>query len=159
MAKIDHVLNGAMLIVIAVSIITLGHVVGRLDGFFFPVARVTHFEIVGEVEGDALVAGRFDKLRDCDFVRSEWYKFGHIYIDFERVDEVKQTARGNNIPWGVLRMDASPATIKTGIRALNLSRCSFLGIPLPWLTVTVAYDGIPAPLENLPAVKGDRPSG
>jgi hypothetical protein len=159
LAKIDHVLNGATLIVIAVSIITIGHVVGRLDGFFFPVSRVTLFEIVGEVENDALVAGRFDKLRDCDFVRSEWYKEGHIYLDFERVDEVRERPRGDNHPWGVLRMDASPATIKTGIRALNLSRCSIFGIPLPWLTVTVAYDGIPAPLENLPAVKGDRPSG
>jgi hypothetical protein len=148
-----------MLIVVAVSIITLGHVIGRLEGFFFPVARVTHFEIVGSIEDDALIKGRFDKLRDCKFVRSEWYKNDTLFVDFERIDEVQERPRGDNHAWGVLRLDASPATIKGGIKAVNISRCSLFGVSFPWLTVTVAYNGDPTPLITVPAIKGPRPSG
>ena len=108
---------------------------GVIEGMLHPVNKVTVMEIVGEAEdGDVLIQGRFDKLRDCQFVRSQWHKGEGVEIEFERVDEVQQLPAGRGLTWGVLRLNVSRDTAENDIFVHTYHRCH----PF-WLTRTTTW--------------------
>ena len=136
---LDAGLNLSILAVVGLLMYVAGTIIsprlGDIEGGLFPVSQVTVFQIVGVAEnGDAIVAGRFNKLRDCNFVRSQWYKGSGLEIEFERVDEVQELPAGEGLPWGAIRLRASVETAKTDIYVEGYHKCH----PF-WMTKTVTW--------------------
>lgn len=143
---IDWGLNVSALLLFALFMYVLGSMVsprlGEVEGYFFPVSKVTDFNVVGEIDGDAIVSGLYDRYRsgkECHFRRSQWYKKPGAEIKIERLDEVQIHDIGTDIPWGRLRLNVSPETAENEIYVHAYHQCHLLGIPLPWLTRTETW--------------------
>ena len=102
-------------------------------------SRVTSFQIVGEQDGKAIVAGRYTKLRGCGIVGSQWYKNPDAEIEFERLKEIDIHIKGEGLPWGPILLNASPETAMNDMHVIASHKCH----PL-WVTKTKTW---PAPKE------------
>lgn len=146
MDKLHKQASAFSLVSVGVIFLLLGSFVvpqlGAIEGYFAPVTKVTDFRVLGEIEGDAVVGGLYNRFRtqeECQFRKSVWYKRPSAEIAIERLDELSIDDEGEGIPWGNLRLNVSPETAATEIYVHAYHQCHLLGIPLPWLTRTETW--------------------
>ena len=115
--------------------------VGHVEGKLFPVVSeltVYDFEPLPPPAYRHKFKGHADKLRDCNWVRTEWYlgKRGSLRVpvvfDYGEKPRLNQVGR---IFWGDMRISLDPFEVLNNSHADVIHDCGW-----PWLTRTPFYD-------------------
>lgn len=140
--------NKGIMLVLVVAIAIGVPKAGIMEGWLFPVnvdVQLTRVEPSMTITGAGtpqeftIVAGHYTKLRDCDFVRSQWFKGPGLAVEINRLVEVQETPPNNAIPFGPLLVEMSPETLLTSGYIQSIHRCH----PL-WNTITTVWKASPA---------------
>lgn len=118
----------------AVFVLFLNTQAGRLEGYLFPVVTPAALTaITPEGETFSRIAGHAERLRDCAFVRLEWY-FGTFRNNSLVVVTFEEGARRRPIgemPFGPWLVQLTPDQLTRRSHAVVFHRCHAL-----WLTET-----------------------
>ena len=124
------------------SLVFLQSVGGEIEGRVFPVmGPLTVFEPIEMPQPTYRTRwrGQAKKLRNCDFVRVEWFlgpRDGRrVQVQFEFTDR-PQVRPAGPLEWSGLVVALDPPAARSNSHADVLHQCDFR----PWLTRTPFYD-------------------
>ena len=130
-------------VVIAVAIVlTALWAAPKLDGLFNPV--LVNFRFVAELDpeepGATLVHGTFNRLRDCTFIRQDWYLGSPgkgVAITSVRLNQPAVLKADQLWHWGPTRLFLRPEQVLANVYAVSVHDCYGGWL---WETETLAYN-------------------
>lgn len=116
----------SLLAFIAGALVVQSDIPGDIEGGLFPVVGPASLELVREVDGVTLYAAEAEKLRDCEWVRTEWF-LGDIdgraaQADMRHLDPPEVRTPGA-LSWDAIEVDLTDRQVRRNSYAYVYHKC------------------------------------